>query len=95
VTGSTSSTSPRPRCRSAERRHWWRSWFAPPARAQFVVATHSPILLAWPEAQIYELGARGITPCAYDHLDLVRLTRGFLDDPDRYVRAALGEPDEA
>jgi predicted ATPase len=65
------------------------------AGAQFVVATHSPILLACPEARIYELGAGGITPCAYDSLDVVRLTRGFLDEPERYIRAALGEPGTA
>ncbi len=61
------------------------------AGAQFVIATHSPILLACPEARIYELDHRGAGPCAYDDLDVVRLTRGFLDDPDRYVRAALAE----
>jgi predicted ATPase len=59
------------------------------AGAQFVIATHSPILLAIPGARIYELGAGGFAPCAYDDLDAVRLTRGFLAAPDRYLRAAL------
>lgn len=63
--------------------------------AQFVIATHSPILLAFPEARIYELDADGIAPCAYDDLDAVRLTRGFLAAPDRYLRAALEESDPA
>jgi predicted ATPase len=57
--------------------------------AQFVIATHSPILLACPEARVYELDADGIAPCAYDDLEAVRLTRGFLDAPDRFIRAAL------
>ena len=57
--------------------------------AQFVIATHSPILLAIPGARIYELDGTGIAPCAYDDLDAVRLTRGFLEAPDRYLRAAL------
>ena len=61
--------------------------------AQFIIATHSPILLACPGAAIYELDQRGVTPCAYDDLDVVRLTRGFLADPDRYVRVALTAPD--
>ena len=65
------------------------------AGAQFVIATHSPILLAFPEARIYELDADGIAPCAYDDLDAVRLTRGFLAAPDRYLRAALEESDPA
>jgi predicted ATPase len=59
--------------------------------AQFVVATHSPILLACPGARIYELDERGVSECAYDDLDAVRLTRGFLEAPERYLRAALGE----
>src|SRR3712207_7254304 len=42
-----------------------------------------PILLACPEARIYELDGAGIAPCAYDDLETVRLTRGFLDAPER------------
>jgi predicted ATPase len=60
------------------------------AGAQFVIATHSPILLACPGARIYELDERGLAPCEYDDLDAVRLIRGFLDAPERYLRAALG-----
>jgi predicted ATPase len=63
------------------------------AGAQFVVATHSPILLACPGARIYELGDRGVTACAYDDVDAVRLMRGFLDAPERYLRAALEDWD--
>jgi predicted ATPase len=59
------------------------------AGAQFVVATHSPILLACPGARIYELDDAGLAPCAYDDLDAVRFTRGFLDAPERFIRAAL------
>ena len=59
--------------------------------AQFVVATHSPILLACPGARIYELDADGLAPCAYDDVEAVRLTRGFLEAPERYLRAALAE----
>jgi predicted ATPase len=59
------------------------------AGAQFVMATHSPLLLACPGARIYELDDSGLRPCAYDDLDAVRLTRGFLEAPERYLRAAL------
>jgi predicted ATPase len=59
--------------------------------AQFIIATHSPILLACPGARIYELTETGAAPCAYDDLDAVRLTRGFLDAPERYLRAVLDE----
>ncbi len=59
------------------------------AGAQFVVATHSPILLAFPGARTCELSGAGIAECAYDDIDAVRLTRGFLEAPERYLRAAL------
>jgi predicted ATPase len=59
--------------------------------AQFIIATHSPILLACPGARVYELDETGFNECAYDALDVVRLTRGFLEDPERYLRAALGD----
>jgi predicted ATPase len=65
------------------------------AGSQFVIATHSPILLACPGARIYELDGDGIRPSAYDDLETIRLTRGFLDAPGRFIRAALGDPGDA
>jgi predicted ATPase len=61
------------------------------AGAQFVIATHSPILLACPGARVYELDDRGLERCDYDDLEAVRLTRSFLEAPERYLRAALEE----
>jgi predicted ATPase len=63
------------------------------AGAQFVIATHSPVLLACPDARIYELDDAGFAPCAYDDLETVRLTRGFLEAPERYLRSAIDVPD--
>ncbi|MGP0053635.1 MAG: AAA family ATPase [Solirubrobacteraceae bacterium] len=57
--------------------------------AQFVIATHSPVLLAAPAAQIYELGEEGINRAVYDDLQTVRQMRGFLDAPDRYLRQIM------
>ena len=57
--------------------------------AQFVIATHSPILLAAPAARIYELDEHGISVADYDDLQGVRQMRGFLDAPDRYLRQIL------
>ena len=59
--------------------------------AQFIVATHSPILLACPQARVYELGETGLTKPGYDDLEAVRLTRGFLEAPGRYLRAIEAE----
>jgi predicted ATPase len=57
--------------------------------AQFVIATHSPVLLAAPDAQIYELDEEGINSVAYDDLQAVRQLRGFLNAPDRYLRQIM------
>ena len=59
--------------------------------SQFIVATHSPILLACPDAGVYELSEDGIATPAYDDLEAVRLTRAFLDAPARYLRAIAPE----
>jgi predicted ATPase len=55
--------------------------------AQFIVATHSPILLAYPGARIYSFDSAPAEQVAYDDLEHVRLTRDFLNAPGRYLRA--------
>jgi predicted ATPase len=57
---------------------------------QFIIATHSPLVLAYPDALIYEFGTDGPAQVAYDDADLVRLTRGFLDAPERFLAELLG-----
>ncbi|HET9013904.1 MAG TPA: AAA family ATPase [Gemmatimonadaceae bacterium] len=61
------------------------------AGAQFVIATHSPILLAFPEATIYSFDRAPAEVVRYDELDHVVLTRDFLNAPERYLRA-LAKP---
>jgi predicted ATPase len=51
-----------------------------------VIATHSPILLSFPEARIYELSDDGITSTEYDTTETVTLYRSFLAAPDSYHR---------
>jgi predicted ATPase len=57
--------------------------------SQLVVATHSPILIGYPEAAIVRLDADGLTRIAYDEAEQVELTRSFLDDPRRFLRHLL------
>ena len=63
------------------------------AGAQFVIATHSPVLLAAPAARIYELSENGIDNCVYDELQTVRQMRGFLEAPQRYLREITTAPE--
>ena len=61
------------------------------AGAQFVIATHSPVLLACPGRASTSSTRTASRECAYDDLDTVRLTRSFLEAPERFLRAALGD----
>jgi len=58
--------------------------------AQFIIATHSPLLLAFPGARIYNFDATPIQAVAYEALDHVRITRDFLTAPERYLNRILG-----
>ena len=60
------------------------------AGSQFLIATHSPILLAYPGALIYELTGDGPVPTAYADTEHYRMTRAFLDAPERFLRELLG-----
>ena len=54
--------------------------------AQFLVATHSPILLAFPGARIYSFDRTPPARVEYEELEHVTLTRDFLNAPGRYLR---------
>jgi predicted ATPase len=58
---------------------------------QFVVATHSPILLAFPNASILSFDSTPIREIAYRETDAYVITRRFLDDPGRMLGEALDE----
>lgn len=53
---------------------------------QFIVATHSPILMALPGAEIYSFDHMPPAPVQYEDLEHVRITRDFLNDPQRFLR---------
>jgi predicted ATPase len=54
--------------------------------SQFVIATHSPILMALPGASIYSFDHTPIQPIAWDEVEHVSITRAFLNDPESYLR---------
>jgi len=62
--------------------------------AQFIIATHSPILLAYPGAAIYSFDQTPIGAVGYSDLEHVNLTREFLNAPDRYLRHLVGKQRE-
>ena len=52
---------------------------------QFIIATHSPILMAFPDAQIFSFDEAPIAAVEYDDLEHVRITRAFLRDPQAFL----------
>lgn len=62
--------------------------------AQFIIATHSPILLAYPEALIYELTEQGIATVRYEDTEHYQLTRDFLMHRERFFRELFKEEKE-
>jgi predicted ATPase len=60
-------------------------------RSQFIIATHSPIILAYPDATIYEFTESGVAKAAYDELEHVQVTRNFLNRTDVFLETLMSE----
>jgi predicted ATPase len=58
-------------------------------RSQFIIATHSPILLAYPDAHIFQINDNGIHKVAYEETDHYVVTKAFLNNPKRHIDALL------
>jgi len=58
--------------------------------SQFVIATHSPLLMAFPGAVIYSLDGGAPRRVAWEDLEHVALTRDFLNDPGAFLRRLDG-----
>jgi predicted ATPase len=56
------------------------------AGGQFVIATHSPLLIAYPGATVYELDGDGIGSVPFDQTGGYQMHRLFLDAPQRFLR---------
>ena len=59
--------------------------------SQCIMATHSPILMGYPGALIYEIGANGIARVEYEDTDHFRVTRDFLNGRERMLRHLFAE----
>jgi predicted ATPase len=61
------------------------------AGSQFIVSTHSPILMAYPGAQLLGLSDTGIAPIEYDQTEHVVVMRHFMNDRETLLEELLGE----
>jgi predicted ATPase len=62
-------------------------------QSQLIIATHSPILLAYPNARIYEFSERGISEIAYTDTEHYQVTRDFLNRHERMLDLLISAED--
>lgn len=59
--------------------------------SQFIIATHSPILMSYPGAEILQLDGDNITPVELEDTDHYSVTRAFMTDRAKMLRELLGD----
>ena len=57
--------------------------------SQFIIATHSPILMAYPDARIYQCSKDGLSEIEYEDTEHFQVTRDFLANPQRMLKVLL------
>jgi predicted ATPase len=65
------------------------------ADSQFIIATHSPILMAYPDSLIYACNADGIALVAYEETEHYRVMHDFMANPKRMLDVLLAPDDVA
>jgi len=60
-------------------------------RAQFIIATHSPILICYPGASIYQFDEEGVRETHYEDTEHFCLTKSFLNNPEIYLRHLMDD----
>ncbi len=58
---------------------------------QIIMATHSPMLMAYPNARLLRLTKYGLEPVTVKETDHYKVMREFCDDPTGFVEAAIEE----
>lgn len=58
-------------------------------RSQFIIATHSPIILGYPDAWIYQTTPTGLERIEYEETDHFQVTRSFLNRRETFLEALL------
>ena len=61
-------------------------------KCQVIMATHSPLLMAYPDATLLQLTRGGLLPTQVELTDHFRMMRDFSSNPDAFIREALEDP---
>jgi predicted ATPase len=59
--------------------------------SQFIIVTHSPILLGIPEAEIFSFDGGEIHPCEYEETDSYQVTEMFINNREQILKKLLGD----
>lgn len=59
--------------------------------SQFIIATHSPILMVYPDAEIMQFSESGIEKVSYKETEHYQITKQFLDNPERMLHYLLND----
>lgn len=60
-------------------------------QTQFIIATHSPIILTYPDAQIFSFNEKTITETTYEETEIYQLTKSFLNNPKTYLEKLFAD----
>ena len=60
-------------------------------KSQFIIATHSPILLAYPDADIYVITDKGLTLSEYEETEQYRLTKYFISNYRKVIAGLIND----
>ncbi len=58
--------------------------------SQFIIATHSSILMTMPDSTIYQFTSKGIEKVDYRETEHYKITKQFIDNPERMIKYLLG-----
>lgn len=58
-------------------------------KSQFIISTHSPMLMTYPDAEIYEISNRGIQPVSYQETEHFQTMKEFMNAPERMLKYLL------
>ena len=61
------------------------------SNSQFIIATHSPILMAYPNAEILQFTEQGIDKVAFRETEHYKITKQCIDTPERMIKYLLND----
>lgn len=64
------------------------------AESQVIIATHSPMIMAYPSASLLEITAKGLTPVEFHNTQHFKIARSFALNPDGFMAGLIMDADE-